>query len=317
MKSQGTIVKLSRLLARPKQLSASVQFHAGRLVYPRYKRPLVVLFRYTRALGDNLMLTTVAREVRRRNPGAVIHVVTGLPEIFERNPDVDFVSAEPSRPVPGIGRYLIRYEQHFPWSEHLLRYCVGCVDINDEIELRTYIFPSEADRTFAARVVGKFEQAPVLVSREAGPRTDKKNWPISHWNELVLRLLRKRPVFDIGGKAVPPLGISHPNYLSLTGRTSIHQSAALMERAGLLITPVTGTLHLAAACGLPTLTIVGGSEPAVATQYPASRSMVNRPSCADCYENGPCRSDFACLWNIRPEDVYAEAASMLDCGETR
>lgn len=299
-------------MLRPKRLAASLRFHAGKLVYPRYKRPAVILFRYTKALGDNLMLTTVAREVRKRNPKALIHVITGLPEIFDRNPDVNFVSAEPLRPVPNIGRYLMRYEHRFPWKQHLLRYCVECVDIYDEIALKPYIFPAESDRAYAERMIAEWDGPPILINRAAGPRTDKKNWAPQHWTALIASLLEKGPVIDIGGPATLPINIKHPRFHNLLGTTTIHQMAALMEKSRLLISPVTGTLHLAAACDLPTLCIVGGSEPAVATEYPGSRSLVNRPSCANCYESGPCVGDFQCLWGIRPETVYASALSMLE-----
>ncbi len=276
----------------------------------------MVLFRYTRALGDNLMLTTVAREVRKRNPDAIIHVITGLPAVFDRNPDVTFVSAEPDRHVPQIGRYLMRYEHRFPWTQHLLRYCVECVDIRDEIELKPYIYPSEADREHARRLVERLGAPPILVTRAAGPRTDKKNWP--GWSETIPRLCELAPVLDVGGASSPPAGVEHPRFHDLLGATTVHQLAAIMELSSLLVAPVTGVVHLAAASGLPALTIVGGSEPAVATQYPGCRSLVRRPPCADCYEQGPCVRALDCMREIAPDDVARLAARMLaEEGRTR
>jgi len=258
------------------------------------------------------MLTTVAREVRKRNPNAIIHVITGLPEIFDRNPDVDFVSPEPDRPVPGLGRYLIRYEHKFPWKKHILYYCVECVDIKGPIELRTYIYPSEADREWAQSVIQQLDgQRPILVNRIAGPRTDKKNWPTKYWVELINKLLKHYPVVDIGKSTDVTLDIKSPNWLDLRGKTTIHQLAALMEQSLLLIGPVSGPLHLASACGLPTLAIVGGSEPPIGTEYPGCRSLVSRPPCCDCYEQGPCLFNFKCLWDITPEMVFEQVMSMI------
>ncbi len=295
----------------PARVGLWLSHEFGRRVSPRYRRPLVILFRYTRALGDNLMLTTLAREVRKRNPDALIHVVTGLPELFLRNPDVDLVSPEPERKVPLLGRFLVRYEHRFPWNRHLLYYCAECVDIHDEIELRTYLYPSEADREWAEGVTRGLGSAPVLVLRQAGPRTDKKNWPTPYWRALVPRLLKDAPVVDVGMRGSGELEVSHPGFLDLRGGTTLHQLAALMERSRLLITPVSGPLHMAPACGLPSLAIVGGSEPAVATEYPGCRSLESRPSCHNCYEAGPCGQDFICLRSIHPDTVYAAAAEML------
>ncbi|MEJ7712215.1 MAG: glycosyltransferase family 9 protein [Pyrinomonadaceae bacterium] len=125
-------------------------------------------------------------------------------------------------------------------------------------------------------------------------------------------MLKEGPVVDIGSQSTMPINIQHPWFHNLLGATTIHQMAALMERSRLLISPVTGTLHLAAACGLPILSIVGGSEPAVATGISRGRSLVDRPSCANCYESGPCISDFQCLWAIKPGTVYELALSMLE-----
>jgi ADP-heptose:LPS heptosyltransferase len=297
------------VLRSPRRIAKSLRFRAERLLYPRYKRPLVVLFRYTRALGDNLMLTTVAREVRKRNPDAIVHVITGLPGIFDRNPDVTFVSAEPDRHVPEIGRYLMRYEHRFPWTRHLLHYCVECVDIHDEIDVKPYIYPSEEDREFARRTVERIGSPPIEVTRAAGPRTNKKSWP--GWAEVIPRLCEIAPVLDVGGASSPPAGVAHPRFHDLLGATTVHQLAAVMELSTLLVAPVTGVVHLAAASGLPALTIVGGSEPAVATQYPGCRSLARRPPCADCYAQGPCAHDLACMHAIGPDDVAGLAERML------
>lgn len=313
-RQQGFGSKLLERLLNPKRIWDSFAFRIGKFLYPRYKRPVVILFRYTKALGDNLMLTTVAREVRKRNPNAIIHVITGLPEIFERNPDVDFVSPEPDRPIPGLGRYLIRYEHRFPWKKHFLHYCVECVDIKGHIELRTYIYPSEADREWAKSIIQRLDgQRPILVNRIAGPRNrDKKNWPTEYWIELIRKLLEQWPVVDIGKSMDATLDFQSPNWLDLRGQTTIHQMAALMEQSLLLIGPDSGPLHLAPACGLPALVILGGSFPPVAIQYPGCRVLVSRPPCCDCYEQGPCLFDFRCLWDITPEMVFEQAVRMIE-----
>lgn len=297
--------KLGRLIKDPSALAASLKFQTGRLLYPRYKRSVVVLFRYTRALGDNLMLTTVAREVRKRNPEALIHVVTGLPEIFARNPDVDFVSLEPERPTPGLGAHLIRYEHRFPWEKHLLYYCLECVDIRDKIDLRTYIYPSDTDWAWAEKILEPWGgYRPILVNRHAGPRTEKKNWPTDYWRQVIeIWLQAGWPVIDIGAGVSEPLSFPSDNWLDLVGKTSIHQLAALMARSHLLAGAESGATHLAASCGLPAISIVGGRQPGVASQYPGCISLTSQPSCRNCWEQGPCEHDLRCLREIKPSAI--------------
>lgn len=283
----------------------------GRRIWPRYKRKNVTLFRYTTALGDALFLTTLAREVKKRNPRAHIHVITGLPMIFDRNPDVDKVSREPNEKTPGLGRFLVRYEHKFPWQgKHLLEHCKEVVDIRDEIEHRTYIFPSAEDHQWAEDLVREIGEAPILINRVAGPRTDKKNWPNEYWEKLVPELLKIAPVVEIGTQYPSPLP-KDPRFTDLVKKTSLHQTAALMKRSRLLICPVTGTLHLAAAYDLPTLCILGGSEPAYATAYPNTHYIENRPPCADCYEQGPCGFEFRCLTGITVKEVIISIEDIL------
>jgi ADP-heptose:LPS heptosyltransferase len=291
-------------------LKAAIQ-RVGRRLHPRYKRKKVTIFRYTNALGDALFLTTLAREVKKRNPKAYVHVISGLPQIFDRNPDVDQVSEEPKEGLPGLGKYLMRYEHKFPWNgKHILEHCKAVVDIRDTIELRAYIYPSLEDHLWAEAFVQTLGVSPILINRVAGPRTDKKNWPDDYWEQLLPSLLDLAPVVEIGSqyaKSLPP----HPRFMDLVGKTSIHQTAALMHRSRLLICPVTGTLHLAASCNLPTLCILGGSEPAHATKYPNTYYIENRPSCADCYEKGPCMFDFRCLREISVNTVLGKVKDLI------
>lgn len=295
----------------------SIQLRLYKLFVPFYKRKWIVLFRYTKALGDGLFLTSVAHEIKRRNPDATIHVITGLPSLFDRNPDVDFVSPEPNKPINNIGPYLLHYESKFPWKENILGYCFKLFDIKDYSvkDYKTYIYPSDNDFNFADQNLSQYPNKKIVcISTIAGPRTDKKNWPIKYWELLITNLLKQGYVIVKIGLSYPELSdvnIKHENIIDLTGKTSIHQSAAIISKSDLLICPVTGVLHLAAAFNTKTLAIVGGSEPGKATQYPNGYFIENRPECADCYEQGPCVANHICLTEIKPSHVFKKAMKLL------
>ncbi|MBI9061386.1 MAG: glycosyltransferase family 9 protein [Marinilabiliaceae bacterium] len=288
-----------------------------RLFCPVYKQNWIILFRYTKALGDNLFLSTLAHEIKKRNPHSVIHVITGLPVLFNRNPNVDFVSPEPQKPTPHMGKYLLHYESAFPWKRNILHYCldqVGIKDVSDQ-ELKTYIYPDDSDYNYIDQLLGHLKSERIIViTTIAGPRSDKKNWPIEYWKELSARLLDDGNVIVKIGlhyDGIEDISFSHPKFLDLTGKISIHQSAALMSCAHLSICPVTGVLHLAAAFDLPSLAIVGGSEPGIATQFSHGHYIENRPACADCYEKGPCLNNIKCLTEISPDMVYEKALALM------
>lgn len=295
-----------------------ISFKLSKLLYPRYKHKWVVLYRYTKALGDNLFLGTMAHEIKKRNPDAVIHVITGLPVLFKGNPDVDFVSEESTKPLKNIGNFLLHYEHNFPWKKNILHYClnqVGIKNVSNE-SLKTYIYPTKEDFAFAQKLVAPFSGKKIIaIATIAGPRTDKKNWPIAYWKYLVEMLLRDGYVVVKTGLSYPEMEdieFRHNNFLDLSGRTSIHQSAALLSMVNLLVCPITGILHLAAAYNLKTLAIAGGSEPGVATQYPNGYYIENRPLCANCYEKGACNFNHICLHEIKPMMVYDKIRLILN-----
>ncbi len=280
--------------------------------YPIYRHRHIVLKRTSNVMGDNIFMTTMAREIRKRNPKAHISVITGLPDLFVRNPDVQAIYQKPPKHIPGYKIHEISYEPYFPWGKHLLEYLAQDLGIRDAIELKACIYPAESDRAWAAKYLERLShRKPILVSRVGGSWTNKKNWPKVYWQKVIETLLPHYPVFDVGKDASDHLSICHDNWFDLLGKTTIHQLAALMEHSRLLITVETGTLHLASACDLKAVVIVGGSVPAIATQYPGNECLVNRPPCADCWGSTPCEHDLKCMWHISPETVYQKVMSVL------
>jgi len=295
-----------------KKIRGWFNYRIIRKIFPLYKRKRVTLFRYTKALGDNLLLTTLAREIRKRNPNCEITVITGLPVLFERNPDVNKVLPEPEKATPGIGKYLIRYENRFPWKKHILNYSAECVDIQSDIELKTYIYPGNEDIKWANEFADSLNGQLIMINRIAGPRTDKKNWPEQYWKSLIDELLKKGyHLLDVGTVQASYIP-EHPHFHNLVNKTTLHQLSALMDRSDLLIAPVTGTIHLAAASNVKVICILGGSEPKIGTAYPNVSYLEFKPPCNNCYEKGPCINDFECLWKIKPELVFQKVIELTN-----
>ena len=49
--------------------------------------------------------------------------------------------------------------------------------------------------------------------------------------------------------------------MDLTGRTTLAELVALLERASLHVAPDTGTVHIAAALGIPVVALYGPTQP--------------------------------------------------------
>ena len=285
------------------------------LFFPPYKRKNVDLISCSHLLGDLLMVTTVAREIKKRNPSAHIRVRASMPDLFRNNPDVSEFIQRPRR-TRYLQRlfFMVRNGYGFPWKRHVLHYCCKAYGIKTGIELKSYIYPSKDDYLWAAKAVEKLKgKKIILISREAGTShyRDKKQWPTDHWKTLIEKLLKDYAVLDVGKGAQQQLSFANENWKDWIDKTSIHQLAALMEKSHLLIGPPSGLVHLASHCALKTLVIAGGSEPGAATQYPNAEFLDSRPSCRDCFLGPPCDKNIQCMRDISPEGVYSKILSML------
>jgi ADP-heptose:LPS heptosyltransferase len=239
-----------------------------------------------------------------RNPEARIHVLTNVPGIFDRNPDVDGVSSRDHSDTTRFHDTRISYSAGFPYQKHFLEYCCECLDINDAIALRTYVYPAREDAAWAEAFVSKLSGSLILINRTAGSNVFRKTWPAESWKKLGANLARSATIVDISTLG-EPLDLPAGQFVDLSGQTTVHQLAALMRKARALISVDSGPMHLAAAVNLPTVCLLGGVYPPVAIRYPNSRILSNRPACADCEPLRHCDFGTQCLANIKVQDVLA------------
>lgn len=284
------------------------------LFFPPYKRKKLTLMSCSRLLGDVLLVTATAREIKKRNPKAFICVESVMPEIFSSNPDIDkFVLRRRKTNYFQRLFFMVRNGYGFPWKRHLLYYCCKAYGIRKEIEYKTYVYPSDLDVEWAKETIINVKNKIIFVSRESGPSAyqHKKAWPAEYWESLIGKLLEHFTVFDIGLSSEHRLNFQSPNWLDLIGQTTVLQLAALMRYGNLLVAPPSGLIHLAAYCDLKTLCIVGGSEPGIATQYPKGDYVDNRPVCKDCFFGPPCDRNMECLRNITVDVVLQKILSKI------
>jgi heptosyltransferase II len=99
--------------------------------------------------------------------------------------------------------------------------------------------------------------------------------------------------------------------LNLAGKTSLHQLVEELRKCTLLLTNDTGTMHLAAALGVPTVAIFGSTEPdwtgPLGTQHTVLRRHVE---CSPCFKR-VCPIDFRCMREITPDHVVGAVSAAL------
>jgi heptosyltransferase-2 len=103
----------------------------------------------------------------------------------------------------------------------------------------------------------------------------------------------------------------------LAGRTTIAELKAVLACSALVISNDTGTAHVSAALGIPTVVVFGPTEH-VATRPLSEAAVVVRHQveCSPCMLRD-CPIDHRCMTRVEVEDVYRAARQLLHSFKTR
>jgi ADP-heptose:LPS heptosyltransferase len=154
-----------------------------------------------------------------------------------------------------------------------------------------------------------------------------KTWPEQHWEELG-RLVRdrlparivlmgagyeQRMASRIARAIHAPRGLEP---IVAAGATSVGMLAALLDRMDLVFSVDTGTMHMAAALGVPTVAFFGPTDPIHHGPYRRPESVVVLGSGVECRpclkeQRKQCR-DNVCMSEIRPEQALEAGAALLE-----
>jgi len=252
-------------------------------------------------LGDILLCTPALRELKRRNPDCRLTFYTDIPVVIEGLPFIDRVRPSCERPDDVIW---LRYERSLPPRRHIARIIGDWIglDVRD-------VRPSCAVREeLVERYRRDWSGLPrplVVVNRSASDWTPNKEWPDEYWDALEARLAARATVIDIGAQTNRATTRPDGSYLDLRGQTTLPELIAAIAAADLHVAPITGTVHIAAAVGLPSVVIYGGYEHPDCTIYPGNIGFYSPVECAPCWLRTPCPFGMKCMHQITLEQVEA------------
>jgi heptosyltransferase-2 len=93
----------------------------------------------------------------------------------------------------------------------------------------------------------------------------------------------------------------------VAGKTTLREFMALLTKCHLVITNDSGSMHLAAALGLPLLAIFGSTNERATGPVGLRVRIIKRPvECSPCGLR-QCPIDFRCMTGISVDDVYQAA----------
>lgn len=175
-----------------------------------------------------------------------------------------------------------------------------------------------ANRRVAARLGNALgdtaHDRPRLVFH-VGAGTEAKRWPVTHWRELVSRVLAKTEaeIVLVGGPGDSTLaaqiiaGYQGSGVVDWTGRLSIDELAALLSRAEVMVGADSGPAHLAAAVGTPVVALFSGTNRIAQWRPVGDRVTVLRhpTRCGPCHRQRCPAAGHPCMRRLTPKRVVA------------
>jgi heptosyltransferase-2 len=175
------------------------------------------------------------------------------------------------------------------------------------------IYLREEDRRWANQVLmglGILEGKPLIGMNPGATYGLAKCWYPDRFGELGKRLAEKwqANILLFGKEEERPIVHEIQRHLGvkgidLTGKTSLLQLAALLERCVLLVTNDTGTMHVAAAVGTPVVALFGSTPSHITGPWGEGHVVVKKDvACSPCWKR-VCPTDHRCMELITVEDV--------------
>jgi heptosyltransferase-2 len=152
-----------------------------------------------------------------------------------------------------------------------------------------------------------------------------KRYPIERYAAAVETLRARRPektihVAIFGSPAERGIGedlaalLAEPR-VNRAGETCLAGLVEELQACHLVATNDTGTMHLAAALGVPTVAIFGSTEPDFTAPIGEVHRVIRKKvDCSPCFLR-ECPIDYRCMLRIEPEEVVGEMEALLDAAD--
>jgi ADP-heptose:LPS heptosyltransferase len=296
---------------------------AGRLVSPfagvinraRYGFPSR-FFQGAGRIGDDLMCSTVFRELRKRSKRSIA-ITTRNPGLFEKSPDVDRIIRQTDThlnrwchaglPIVTLAHsgYDAARDADLPPDEHILIRMCRLAGVAGPVELRPYIFLTPAE--LAAGRLAENQVALQSTGLAAPLAMLNREWYPQRFQELCAQLRSDVRVVQVGSSS----DLKLEGAIDLRGKTSLRQTAAVLANSLVFIGLVGFVMHLARAVDCRSVIIYGGREKPALTGYVANKNLYHQVRCAPCWLRNPCEFNRKCMDMISVDQVIAATADQI------
>jgi len=281
-----------------------------------------VLLQFGGGIGDELLLTTVARELKRRNRALRIWQVSRAWHLLKGNPDYHRVfdmNHWPLRYTKMLTsrRLQLHYaiekipiEAEVPPADHVLAILCRGAGLSGQIALRPYLNLTDTERAGGRRAR---RQIAIQCAGSDANQVIARNklWPPERFQTVVQQIQTRWPdctIIQIGGNADPAL----PGTIDLRGKTSLRETAAVLSHSMCFIGTEGFLMHLARAVDCRSVIVFGGRVHSWQTGYACNENLDSFVPCAPCWLWNACDFDRFCMTNIKPDHVVAAVDRAID-----
>jgi lipopolysaccharide heptosyltransferase I len=190
--------------------------------------------------------------------------------------------------------------------------------LDDEPPEMTVPVP-EASRRRVAALLGAAADGRPLAVLCPGTQWETKHWRADGFAEVARHLSRRGHLVVLAGGPAER-GVSSavartsPGAIDLTGRTTVSEMAALVERSAVCVTNDSGPMHLAVALGRPVVSVFGPTDPLWVGPYGRPGAVVRREmDCGPCYLRSlsRCPHGHACMNEVTAASVIERLEAVL------
>lgn len=187
-----------------------------------------------------------------------------------------------------------------------------------EVSFQPFLTIPVQERQQTLQLLGPLALRPFIVLFP-GASIAERRWGTEKFRQLALRLNEHGyPVAVIGGPEDQAAGeelILGVDGMNLAGKTSLLGSAAILEKAALLVSGDSGMLHVGVGLGIPTVSLFGSGISAKWAPKGDRHVVINKGlPCSPCTRFGytpPCPIGTHCLVEITAEEVLSAVLSQL------
>jgi len=259
--------------------------------------------------GDQLLLTTLARELFRRKRSR-LWVLSSSVELFLHNPDIRrvlpviterdqwFMSRFAIRQIsPSYAPHIAAERRDIAPDKHLLAVMCEQAGIRGQVALRPYLRLSRSESTQRRPV----ERQIVIqnTGRSARHFMSTKEWYPERFQEVVAKLGAEYHFVQVGASQDPKLEGAE----DLRGKTTIRETAALLQGSMLFVGLVGFVMHLARAVDCRAVIVYGGRELPAQSGYSCNINLTGRTACSPCWRYDDCAEQRSCMNQITVDHV--------------